>query len=110
MPDMNETENDSPFPSNAEMDLDLLRASPYIGRDHSRGITGTTGDVVCVVYGTRHDDPARDALCRRIERMGDIYEELRLLVDRAAAAGVDVTVAQGVINDFVAPKPFSEVE
>lgn len=110
MPDTNETVNDSPFPSNAEMDLDLLRASPFIGRDHSRGITGMTGDVVCVVYGTRHADSVRDALCRRIERMGDVYEELRLLVDRAAAAGVDVATAQSVLNDFVAPKPFSETD
>jgi hypothetical protein len=99
--------NDSPFPSNAEMDLDMMRASQHIERGHSRKVL-LSGVAVCEVYGNVHDDAARDALCRRIERMGDIYEELRLLVERAAAAGVDVHVAQRVINDFVAPKPFSE--
>jgi hypothetical protein len=108
MPDNNFTDNDSPFPSNAEMDLDMMRASPLIGRDHSRAVIGATGKAICEVYGAQHHDPVRDALCRRIERMGDVYEELRLLIDRASAAGVDVRVALEVLNDFVAPKPFSE--
>lgn len=109
MTNENDNGRESPFPSQAEMDLDLWHASPTVhplkfGRD----IEGVAGATICTVYGTDRRDADRDSTARRIEQMGDVYEELRKLVDRAKAAGLDVSQAEITLNDFIAPKPFPE--
>jgi hypothetical protein len=100
---------DSPFPSSADMDLDLMHASNGVHPDnHYRVIEGVAGASVAFVHGEARHDADRDTLARRIEMMGDLYDELRKLADRARAAGVDVEQAEMVLSDFVAPKPFPQ--
>lgn len=106
--DLERNGDTTPFPSNAEMDLDLWRASTIVTADHSRTVSGVGEEEICKVYGAAHHDPERDVTARRIEMMGEVYEELRLLADRAKAAGLDVTTAESLLSDFIAPKPFSE--
>ena len=100
----------SPFPSSGEMDLDMWRAHATVNVDNSRAIEGA-GDVgiICKVLGSAPRDADRDSTCRRLEMVGDLYEELRKLADKAKALGIDTEQADRVLTEFVAPKPFPEV-
>ena len=91
---------DSPFPSSADMDLDIMHASNGVHPDnHYRIIEGVAGAGVAYVHGTARLDAERDTLARRIEMMGDLYDELRNLADRARAAGMDVEQAESVLSE-----------
>lgn len=103
------------YPSASEMDLDMLKVSPEViakrQSTRARILHDKGGDVVVIIpKPDPHSDGAvRDTLARRIEMMGDLYEELRLLADRAQAAGLDVEQAKAVLGEFVAPKPFARL-
>ena len=96
------------FPSASEMELDYWTASEdveiRVRAAHCRLIRNKGGDVIAIVppAGKRHD---RDVRTRRVEMVGEIYEELRQLADRAQAAGLDVTHTREVLSNFVVPKP-----
>jgi hypothetical protein len=100
----------SPFPSAGEMDLDMWRAKPTVDADNARSIEGA-GEVgvICKVPGAGPRDADRDSTARRLEMVGEVYEELRKLADKARAAGIDCEQAERVLTEFVAPKPFPEV-
>jgi hypothetical protein len=102
--------DESPFPTAADMDLDLWRASLSVHpQQHFRTIEGVANTNVAYILGVGQRDSQRDSTTRRIEMMGELYDELRKLVDKVRPLGVDIVQAEEVLNEFVAPKPFPEV-
>ena len=100
-------ESESPFPSASEMDLDLWRVGASVHPDtFYRTIEGVAGENIAYVLGVGKADADRDTRARRFEMIGDLYEELRKLADKARAAGLDTSQAEMVLSDFVSPKPF----
>ncbi len=99
--------DDSPFPDQSDMDLDMLRVSRPMP-DGTRMIKGAD-DVTVARIPYHGDDPAeRDAMARRIEMMGEVYEALRVAAEKMAAAGMDVSTEHRILTEFVSPKPFAE--
>lgn len=94
------------YPSAAEMDLDMWRAASKRHTGGPRDIVDKNDVVIVTIHGVDKQDAARDTLARRVEMIGDLYEELRMLAERAQEAGLDVSQAKQVLGDFVAPKPF----
>ena len=97
------------FPSASEMELDYWTASPEVAAyrklNRCRLIRDKEGNVVAAVPTKQNGEDDRDVRARRIEMVGEIYEELRLLADRAQAAGLDVAHARDLLGNFVVPKP-----
>jgi hypothetical protein len=98
----------SPYPTNADLDLDMLQAQGFADNGPMARHVVTQGlDIRMNVIDPEVATPAdRDAMARRIEMMGDLYEEARLLEERATLAGVDTEQLRRVLGEFVAPKPF----
>lgn len=103
----------SPYPSAAEMDLDMWRATAPArivgGKRHGfvRYIKDLNGEGIVAVYpGT--NDGERDVTARRVEGMGDLYEALRRAAERMIEAGMDVSDEHRALTEFVSPKPFAE--
>lgn len=95
------------FPSAADLDLDMWQTGgPTAGRVGWARRINSGDDPVADVYGV--DVATRDVTARRIESLGDLYDTLRELADRARAAGLDISQAVQVLNEIVAPKPFHE--
>lgn len=98
------------FPSASEMELDYWTASEDVtdsrARSRCRMIRAKDNKIIAVVPRLRdNSDEDRDVRARRIEMLGEIYEELRQLADRAQAAGLDVTFTKELLGNFVVPKP-----
>lgn len=97
----------SPYPSAAEMDLDIWRASrPDAFR--SRRIIGADGAILAVIPTKVGGNADRDVMARRIEAMGDLYEALRRAAERMIEAGMDVSDEHRALTEFVSPKPFAK--
>jgi len=99
----------SPFPSSGEMDFDLWKAGA-VDDGFARHIEGAGNERVCTIHGVASRDADRDAMARRLEMIGDLYEELRKLADKARVAGIDTSQADAALSDFVSPKPFPHTE
>jgi hypothetical protein len=93
------------YPSAADLDLDMWRAT-FLNHNGDREIHSVDDELVATVRRYEVGEQ-RDATARRIEMLGDLYDTLRELADRAQKAGVDVAQAQRVLQEMVAPKPFS---
>jgi len=94
----------SPYPSAAEMDLDMWRVSrPFAGNRQIKN-----GQKVIATVPTEDSIADRDVMARRIESMGDLYEALRRAAERMIAAGMDVSDEHRALTEFVSPKPFAE--
>lgn len=97
------------FPSASEMGLDYWTASEdvllRIKAAHCRVVRNKTGAIIAIVPSLLLKQEERDVRARRIEMLGEIYEELRQLADRAQAAGLDVTFTKELLGNFVVPKP-----
>lgn len=91
------------FPSAADLDLDMWQAMPA-NRNGDREIH-SDGELIATVRRYEVGEE-RDARARRIEMLGDLYDTLRELADRAKTAGLDVEQATRVLQEIVAPKPF----
>lgn len=99
--------NESPFPTAAEMDLDIWLASSRVSESNNmRIITGVADDEIIYVNGCGPVDRERDETARRIEMIGDLYDALRDLSILAEKSGLNVTSAFEVLAAFVSPKPF----
>lgn len=97
------------FPSAADLDLDMWRAGHVDHRGHRDIGCGPDTDAFCLVLKlSKNDDAMRDATARRIETLGDLYDSLRELADRARTAGLDVEQAVRVLQEIVAPKPYAK--
>lgn len=97
------------FPSASEMGLDYWTASEdvllRIKSAHCRVVRNKSGAIIAIVPRVYDLSDDRDVRARRIEMLGEIYEELRQLADRAQAAGLDVTFTKELLGNFVVPKP-----
>lgn len=96
------------FPSASEMELDYWTASDAEVAMHARRcrmVRTKDGAVAALVPALPGKQEERDVRARRIEMLGEIYEELRQLADRAQAAGLDVTFTKELLGNFVVPKP-----
>ncbi len=96
------------FPSASEMELDYWTASDDVvssrPKSFCRLIRNKDNAAVAIVPQLLEKED-RDVRARRIEMLGEIYEELRQLADRAQAAGLDVTFTKELLGNFVVPKP-----
>lgn len=97
------------FPSASEMELDYWTASDDLvssrPKSFCRLIRNKDDAVIAIVPTLAGETQGRDVRARRIEMLGEIYEELRQLADRAQAAGLDVTFTKELLGNFVVPKP-----
>lgn len=101
------------FPSASEMELDYWTASEDVGAMHLRRcrfIRDKAGGLIAAVPCLPGKQEERDVRARRVEMLGEIYEELRQLADRAQAAGLDVTNVRNVLSNFVVPKPLPQAK
>lgn len=96
----------SAFPSAAEMDLDMWEAAQHA----EKTIIRTRDTSRCVAIIPHPIDEIHAIIARRIEMLGDVYEELRLLQERAADAGLDTAQALQVLAEFVTPKALSRAK
>jgi len=95
----------SPYPSAAEMDLDLWRVARP-APNGNRMVKNSDAILAIVPNSTSAAD--RDVMARRIEAMGDLYEALRRAAERMIEAGMDISDEHRALTEFVSPKPFAK--
>lgn len=101
----------SPYPSQSDMDLDMWRAlKPNVAGHRPVGMfrDGIGEQILVYVPFNDNDQSLRDAIARRIECIGDLYEALRRAAERMIEAGMDVSDEHRALSEFVNPKPFAE--
>lgn len=104
----------SPYPPQSDMDLDMVRAQPTTTPNEVMLVGGERGtELIGRVYSLSSLAEKRMAMvnfAKRIEMMGDLYEELRQLEERAFNAGLDTSQARAALQEFVTPKPSLNAE